>query len=171
MPGLVPWNLRSLWRWWVLHGSGWVWWMVSWNSNMFTRFGFEQITCQQNAMFLADVGWKSLCLDVILVPKQHFVYSRTNWRLPSFGVKFLMCASKIVLQLLLFFSHSSWWLRPCLPSWARRSTPHFMDFWFDFIGLIDFIVLIDWLLCVHLMSCFHFRMLRLEGKSGERFLV
>ena len=41
----------------------------------------------------------------------------------------------------------------------------------DFIGLVDFIVLIDWLLCVHLMSCFHFRMLRLEGKSGERFLV
>ena len=45
--------------------------MVSWNSNMFTRFGFEQIACQQNAMFLADADWKSLCLDVILAPKQH----------------------------------------------------------------------------------------------------
>ena len=41
----------------------------------------------------------------------------------------------------------------------------------DFIGLIHFIVLIDWLLCVHLMLCFDFWMLRLGGKSGERFLV
>ena len=45
--------------------------MVSWNSNVFTRFGFEQIACQQNAMFLADADWKSLCLDLILAPKQH----------------------------------------------------------------------------------------------------
>ena len=52
-------------------GFAWVWWMVSWNSDMFTRFGFEQITCQQNAMCLADADWKSLCLDVILAPKQH----------------------------------------------------------------------------------------------------
>ena len=47
---------------------------VNWcqlNSNMFTRFGLEQIAYQQNAMFLADVGWKSRCLDLILAPKQH----------------------------------------------------------------------------------------------------
>ena len=55
---------------WVLGGFGVKWCQV--NSNMFTRVGFQQIACQQNGMFLADVGWKSLCLDPILAPKQHF---------------------------------------------------------------------------------------------------
>ena len=78
MPGLVPWNLRSLWRWWVLHGFGWVWWMVSngvMNSNVFTRFGFEQIACQQNAMFLADADWK---WTWFWLQNSMFLYSRTN---------------------------------------------------------------------------------------------
>ena len=39
---------------------------------MFTRFGFERISCQQNAMFVADADWKSLRLNLILAPKQHF---------------------------------------------------------------------------------------------------
>ena len=55
---------------WVLGGFGVKWCHV--NSNMFRRFGFEQIVCQQNAMFLADVGWKSRCLDLILAPRKHF---------------------------------------------------------------------------------------------------
>ena len=38
---------------------------------MFRRFGFEQTACQQNAMLLADADWKSLCLHLILAPKQH----------------------------------------------------------------------------------------------------
>ena len=41
---------------------------------MFTRFGFEQIACQQNAMFVADADWKSLCLDLVLAPRQKFLY-------------------------------------------------------------------------------------------------
>ena len=38
---------------------------------MFTRFGFRQISCQQNAIFVADADWKSLGLHLILAPKQH----------------------------------------------------------------------------------------------------
>ena len=52
-----------------LHGF---WCIASWNRNMFTRFGLEQIACQQNAMFVADADWKCLCLDLILAPKRHF---------------------------------------------------------------------------------------------------
>ena len=74
MPGLVPWNLRAFEGGGFCMGLGgfgrWCQ-MVSWNSNVFTRFGFEQIVCQENAVFLADADWKSLCLDLILAPKQH----------------------------------------------------------------------------------------------------
>ena len=68
---------------------------------------------------------------------------------PFFGGKFLMCPSKIVLQLPLFFSHSSRWLRPFLLSWARRSTPHFMDFWWDRFHWFDWLHCAYWLVAVH----------------------
>ena len=125
-----------------LGGFGVNWCQV--NSNMFTRFGFEQISCQQNAMFLADADWKSLAIWTrFWLQNSMFVYSPTNWRLPFFGVKFLMCASKIVLQLLLFFSHSSRWLRPCLLSLARRSTPP------SFHGFLIWFHWFDWLHCAY----------------------
>ena len=42
-----------------------------------------------------------------------------------------MCPSKIALHFFLFFSDSSRWLGAVLLSWALGSTPHFMDFWWD----------------------------------------
>ena len=108
----------------------------------------------KNAMFLADADWKSLCLDLILAPKQHFCVQSDQLESSFFCVKVSMCASKTALHFFLFFSHSSRWLGPFLPSWALGSTLHSMEFWWNLIWY-------------DLMSCFHFRMLRLEGKSGK----
>ena len=139
MPGLVPWNLRSLWRWQNLNGFGWVWWMVSWNSNMFTRFGFEQIACQQNAMFLADVGWKSLCFGPDFGSKTACLCTVG----PIGDFPFLVSNSWCVHPRLCFSSFSSsatrlgGWALSCLTiSWISDGID------FDFIVLVDFFTLI-----------------------------
>ena len=149
--GCYDWNRRSLLKVanfaWVLGGFGVNWCQV--NSNMFRRFCFDQIACRQKchvscrcwleiSLFGPDFGSKTACLCTV-GPIGDF---------PFFGVKFLMCPSKIVLQIFVFLSHSSRWLGHFLLSWVLRSTPHFMDFWWDRFHWFDWLHCAYWLLSV-----------------------
>ena len=173
MPGLLPWNLRAF------EGGGFCMGLGG--------FGVDGVMEQQHvhkvwlrtdrlstkchvscrrwleiSLFGPDFGSKTAFLCTV-GPIGDFPFSVSN----SSCVHPRLCCSS--------FSSSATRLSGCDLAYLVEYSGPLLISWIsdgiDFIGLIDFIVLIHWLLCVHLMLRFDFRMLRLKGKSGERFLV
>ena len=101
--------------------------------------------------FLQTLTGNLVVLELILAPKQHVCVQSDQRETSFFGVKFLMCSSKIALQLFVFFGHPSRRLGPFLLSWVLRSTPHFMDFWWDRFHWFDWLHCAYWLVAVR--SC------------------